>query len=139
MKKIIISILAIFCAIAISSCEDDKATSTAPVLGEIILTPNPCSPGDSVTMTIPIKKEGENYYFYKAKYEIQGVDTINMEKNTLIYRNPLSLKFIAPTKPGRYNVKFSGSVSFTAGGQLYGDLNSVSTKLEVSEEPTAKN
>lgn len=139
MKKLIFTISAIVTILTFASCENDKATSSAPVLGTPILTPNPCEPGDSVTITIPVEKEGDNYYFYKAKYEIQGVDTVNMDKDVIIYTNPLSFKFVAPNNTGRYTISFSGSVSFTAGSTLYGSTNSVSTKLQVKESAPTEN
>lgn len=116
------------------SCEDDEQKYVAPVFDKLVLTPNPCEPGDSVRVVAAPNPVGENWYFYKFNFSVDGNSVFAYMKNgsTNTWNSKeASCLFIAPKTPGNHTVSFSGSVSPIVGSKLYDGINPCTETLVV--------
>lgn len=117
-KKILFySFLALIAGIAFVGCEK-KQTYTAPVISELTITPNPCEPGASVTVTLNYTSAGDNWYFDTQSFTMcdsikPSIDSKNLIGRAGPYEQPYC-QFVAPTTPGSYKVAFEGQITKTA-------------------------
>ena len=151
MKKLLVLMLAAV-MVCVVACKDEDAIGEAPEIASIELIPNPCHPGDTVTMKVHYKEDGKGSYFYFYEYVLGNIKPISATKKdankgiTLGYLEP-TIKCMAADSAGTYNVSFKGKVSFTgnkavvgkdskgnkiiADGQIYGETNTATTNLKV--------
>ena len=121
------------CLLSFNACDDKEYTPLSPEFGELVLNNTKCAPGETVTATATIKKEGAYYYYFRIYYTVGSVTNIIEKDEIKTSTGELKFNFIAPTTPGTYNMSMKASVSYTTGNQLYGSTNSVSTKITVEE------
>jgi hypothetical protein len=117
-----------------SSCNDDEAQYHAPVYKTITFSPNPCYPGDKVTATVVYSSKGENWYYFKQVFTLDGTKVSEKVRNndTYVYMpDPPTCTFDAPAA-GTHTVVFTCSPSSTVGNNLYPAAVSVEAKLVVS-------
>ena len=151
MKKLFVMLLAMT-LIGFVACKDDDAISEAPEIASIELTPNPCHPGDAVTMKVYFNEGQKGSYFYFTEYVLGNIKPLSATKKDsqkgilLGYEEP-TIKCQAADSAGTYKVSFKGKVSFTGNkavvgkdskgnkiisdGQLYGETNTVTAQLIV--------
>lgn len=125
--------LAIIGMLAFSSCEDDKAEYHAPVYKDITFSPNPCYPGDTITATVSYSSKGENWYYFKQTFTLDGAKVAEKTKTntTPILPDPPTCKFKAPAT-GVHTVEFTCSPSSTVGNPPYRTPVSITAQLVVS-------
>lgn len=119
------------------SCEEDEQKYVKPVFDKLVLTPSECNPGDSVIVTVEPSVKGENWYFYKFNFSVgdNSVFAYMKETGATWGSTTASCKFIAPQKPGQYNVVFTGTISPIVGSKLYDNAGTCSAKLTVLGDP----
>ena len=74
--------IAMMALLTFMSCEDDKAQYHAPVYKAITFSPNPCYPGDEVTATITYSNKGENWYYFKQTFVLDGETILQRTKSS---------------------------------------------------------
>ncbi|MBO4563987.1 MAG: hypothetical protein J5720_00970 [Bacteroidaceae bacterium] len=149
MKKLLVLTLAV-AMVCVAACSDEDAIGEAPEIASIELTPNPCHPGDTVTMKVHFSEPGSHFYF--TEYVLGNIKPLSAtkkdtQKGILLGYNEPTIKCLAADSAGTYRVSFKGKVSFTGNktvvgkdkdgnkiisdGQLYGETNTVTTNLKV--------
>ena len=128
--------LAIIGMLAFSSCEDDKAEYHAPVYKDITFSPNPCYPGDTITAPVSYSSKGENWYYFKQTFTLDGAKVSEKVKNntTPILPDLPTGKFKAPAA-GVHTVEFTCQPSSTVGNTLYPAAVTITAQLVVSASP----
>lgn len=133
MKKILFSgILAL--AMFATSCKDDEATASVPVLGELTLTPDTVFQGDQITARIKVADEGENSDFFNFKYNYNDGDPKTITDFSRDSADNIVFRFTAPKINGRLRVAVSATATLYAGSQLYKPTNSVKATIIVREK-----
>ena len=136
MRRLLFWVVAM--AFAFAACDDDKASSTAPTLGAIVLDKTACEVGDTVTAVVKLLDKGENWYFYRYKCTAGDTTLYSNTKSSGNYmpvtdEGEPTFKFV-PLHAGSYTIEFAAAVSFTAGSTLYsGDIYAQKTTLTVDE------
>ena len=116
------------------SCDDEEAQYHPPVFSGITFSPNPCHEGDAVTATVTYQDKGENWYYFKQVFELDGTKVSELIKDGKTYMpNPPMCAFTAPAA-GTHTVKFRATPSATAGQTLYPGEVSVTATLVVEGE-----
>lgn len=118
-KYFFLSTLIAVASLVTLSCEK-KAEYTAPQIGELSITPNPCSPGDTVVVHLPYISSGNNWYFDTQSFSMPDTIKKNVfyDSRTMLgrdgsYSEP-KCSFIAPDTIGSFEIKFTGQITKTA-------------------------
>ena len=135
MKKNLLTMasIAMMALLTFMSCEDDKAQYHAPVYKAITFSPNPCYPGDEVTATITYSNKGENWYYFKQTFVLDGETILQRTKSSTstTLPDPPTCTFTAPAA-GTHTFTFTGTPSSIAAGNPYPGDVSITGKLVVS-------
>ncbi|MBQ6964736.1 MAG: hypothetical protein IJP82_03480 [Bacteroidaceae bacterium] len=91
-----------------------------PIAKELVVSPNPCKPGEKVTASISFLSPGQYFkyvsqsvsiYYYDRESELYSSDTLS--SGSFHPTNEPIYKFTAPTMPGQYYIEFTNTSVLT--------------------------
>lgn len=128
-KYFILSAIIAVTAFMTLSCEK-KAEYTAPVIGNLTITPSECHPGETVIVRLPYLSSGNNWYFDTQSFSMHDTirhsvfyDSRTFEGRDGSYSEP-KCSFVAPDTIGTFEITFTGQITKTAtepGESLWGE------------------